>query len=189
MDFLFDKILDMSFTAIWLILTVIFVRILFQKAPKYIRCIMWALVAIRLVCPFSIETAFSLVPSMDSLQLQVNDEDNVNQDSLITENEQIDDGNVVVDDNTQTEEKKEQEDYIIDEEFVGTGNDDTDLVEKVDNVPVNVLSIIWLFGMAVILLHSVISYFRLKKRVSTSTYYDDRIWVSDEVETPLYLVY
>ena len=187
MDVLFNEILGMSFKAIWLILTVIFVRILFQKAPKYIRCIMWALVAIRLVCPFSIETAFSLVPSMDSLQLQVNDENNVNQDSLITENEQIDDGNVVVDDNTQTEEEKEQEDYTIDEEFIGTGNDDTDLVEKADNVPVNVFSIIWLFGMTTILVHSIISYFRLKKRVSTATNYDDRIWVSDEVETPFIL--
>lgn len=187
MDIILDKILYMNIAAFGLIPAVILVRSVFQKAPKYIRCILWALVAIRLVCPFSIETAFSLVPSIDAIQQQVNEDDNEEQDSQIVQDEQVDEGNVEIIEDSEKESSVEQEDPIVNDENVEEIPDNTEYIDDVDIVSVNIYLIIWLFGMAVILLHSVISYFRLKKRVSTSTYYDDRIWVSDEVETPFIL--
>ena len=57
------KILNLSINATWLILAVIVLRFLLKKAPRWITCILWALVAIRLVCPFSLESVFSLLPS------------------------------------------------------------------------------------------------------------------------------
>lgn len=59
----FMKILNMSIMAGWLVLVVLCVRFLFKKAPKWIRCLLWGLVAIRLICPFSLESPFSLMGS------------------------------------------------------------------------------------------------------------------------------
>ena len=57
MSAVFLKLLNLSITASWLILAVILVRFLLKKAPKWISCVLWALVAVRLVCPFSLESA------------------------------------------------------------------------------------------------------------------------------------
>ena len=54
MDTLFLKPLNMSIAAGWLILVVMVLRIILKKAPKYIRCILWGVVAIRLICPISL---------------------------------------------------------------------------------------------------------------------------------------
>ena len=62
MSALFLKLLNMSIAASWLILVVILLRIFLVKAPKNFRYILWALVAIRLICPFSLESSFSLIP-------------------------------------------------------------------------------------------------------------------------------
>jgi hypothetical protein len=67
MSAVFLKILNMSITASWLILAVALARALLKKAPKWIVCLLWALVAIRLVCPFIIESAFSLISSRETI--------------------------------------------------------------------------------------------------------------------------
>ena len=67
MSAVFLKILNMSITASWLILAVVFARLLLKKAPKWIACLLWALVAIRLVCPFSIKSVISLIPSGETI--------------------------------------------------------------------------------------------------------------------------
>ena len=63
---LFANVMNQSISASWLILAVIFVRICMKKAPKSLRYVLWALVAVRLLCPFSIESAWSLVPEIES---------------------------------------------------------------------------------------------------------------------------
>ena len=67
MTTLFIKLLNMSIAASWLILAVILLRIILKNAPKWIRCILWGLVAVRLICPISIESIFSLLPSAETI--------------------------------------------------------------------------------------------------------------------------
>lgn len=67
MNMIFLKILDMSITASWLIITVILLRFLIRKAPKRLPLLLWAFVAIRLLCPFSFESDFSFVPSAEKI--------------------------------------------------------------------------------------------------------------------------
>lgn len=62
MENLFNEILSMSIDAVWLIGAVIIVRALLYKAPKYFRKILWGLVGLRLLIPFSFKSSFSLVP-------------------------------------------------------------------------------------------------------------------------------
>ena len=61
----FIKLFNMSITAGWLILAVLCVRFLFRNMPKWIHCVLWGVVAVRLVVPFSVESAFSLQPSAE----------------------------------------------------------------------------------------------------------------------------
>lgn len=62
MEKIFSEILSMTVDSAWLIIAVIIVRALLQKSPMYFRKILWGLVGIRLLIPFSFESAFSLIP-------------------------------------------------------------------------------------------------------------------------------
>ena len=64
----FLKVLNMSITAGWLILAVLCIRLLFRKIPKWVNCLLWGVVAIRLICPFSIESRFSILPSTEPIK-------------------------------------------------------------------------------------------------------------------------
>lgn len=63
------KVLNMSITASWVILVAIVLRFLLRKAPKAIVCFLWLFVAIRLICPFSVESVFSLIPVSEPISL------------------------------------------------------------------------------------------------------------------------
>ena len=65
MEALFIKLLNMSITASYLVLAVVLLRLLLKKAPKAIFVAMWALVGLRLMVPFSLESIFSLIPSAE----------------------------------------------------------------------------------------------------------------------------
>lgn len=65
---LFLKVLNMSITAGWLILAVLCIRLLFRKIPKWVNCLLWGVVAVRLICPFSIESRFSMMPGTEPIK-------------------------------------------------------------------------------------------------------------------------
>lgn len=67
MEAIFLKLINMSISASWLILAVIVLRQFLKKAPKWTTCLLWAIVAIRLVCPLSFESIFSLIPSAETI--------------------------------------------------------------------------------------------------------------------------
>jgi len=62
MSGIFSQIISTSITACYVILFVVFVRQLFKKAPKKFSYALWSVVFIRLICPFSISSIFSLIP-------------------------------------------------------------------------------------------------------------------------------
>ena len=57
MSELFLKIVNMSISASWIVLVILLLRLLLKKAPKWVTVLLWGIVAVRLVCPFSIESA------------------------------------------------------------------------------------------------------------------------------------
>ena len=67
MEIIFTKIFNMSVAASMLIIAVILLRLLLKNAPKWIRCVLWLLVALRLVIPFSFESPFSLIPNAQAI--------------------------------------------------------------------------------------------------------------------------
>ena len=67
MEQVFLKLVHMSVAAGWLVLAVLVLRLLLKRAPRWTICLLWALVAVRLVCPLSIESRFSLVPRTETV--------------------------------------------------------------------------------------------------------------------------
>ena len=63
----FQKLINMSIAASWLILAVIVLRFLLKRAPKRYTLLLWAVVGLRLALPWSIESALSLIPSAATL--------------------------------------------------------------------------------------------------------------------------
>ena len=60
---IFLSIVNMSIAASWILIAVLFLRLVLKRAPKWLTVVLWGIVAVRLVCPFSIESALSLIPS------------------------------------------------------------------------------------------------------------------------------
>jgi len=67
----FLKIVNMSISASWIVLAVLLLRLLLKKAPKWITVLLWGIVAVRLICPFTIESVMSLIPSAETISPQV----------------------------------------------------------------------------------------------------------------------
>ena len=65
---IFLKLFNMSITAGWFILAVLCIRLFFRKIPKWVNCMLWGAVAVRLVCPFSIESQLSVLPSSEPIK-------------------------------------------------------------------------------------------------------------------------
>ena len=67
MEYLFINVLNISITASFLVLAIILYRLFAKKAPKWVSVLLWGLVGLRLLFPFSIESALSLIPSKNTI--------------------------------------------------------------------------------------------------------------------------
>ena len=162
MEKIFIKLLNMSITASWIILIIILFRFVMKKAPKNIRCILWAIAAVRLICPVSLESALSLVPSTEIIY-----SDTTNSSELLISN------NISTFDNTTKP--------IIDKNF-------TPEEKSKENNPMNFLlhaiTMIWILGMLVLNLYAAISYLNLHKKISEGIILNDNIWMCDHILSP-----
>lgn len=72
METIFTKIFNMSVAASMLIIAVILLRLILKNAPKWTRHILWLLVGLRIVIPFTFESPFSLVPNAQAINSTTN---------------------------------------------------------------------------------------------------------------------
>ena len=164
MSGLFLKILNLSITASWLILAIIIIRPLMRKVPKWIVCALWAMAAFRLICPFSLESALSLIPSSETVPYDIAMKAEPAIDSgLSSVNNMI---NPLISDNF---------------------TPDPAASANPLQIVIPLVSLVWIFGMIVMLLYTFISYFRLKKTVQISVSVKDNILACDDVKSPFIL--
>lgn len=166
MENLFLKLCNMSMAAGWLILAAILLRFLLKKikAPKWINCLMWGMVALRLICPFSIESVLSLLPSGVV----------ISKETLISHNPQIDTGVSSIN-------------QIINPILSETMTPDPTASVNPLQIWTFVGAYIWLIGVIVLLLYVVISYWNLYRKVKLSIRIQDQVWICDEIQTPFIL--
>ena len=164
MSAVFLKILNMSITASWLILAVIVSRPLLKKAPKWIVCLLWALVAIRLVCPFSFKSVLSLVPSSETIPANI----------ALQPEPAINSGIKIVNQTINP---------VIAESFTPSIGDSVNPLQII----IPVMAMIWIAGVIIMLLYALISWMHLKRTVSACVPVGEQILACDEVKTPFIL--
>ena len=164
MNELFLKIINMSISASWLVLAVLILRFVLKKAPKWINVLLWGIVAIRLICPFSFESPLSLIPSAETIPL------NIGMDSTPTINSGISAINNAVN-------------PIISQSNTPMAGASVNLLQ----ITIGIYEYIWIFGMIALALYTAISYWRLHRKVDTAVRYKDNIFQSENVSFPFVL--
>ena len=165
MSGIFLKLLNLSISASWLVLVVLALRLVLKRAPKWVNVLLWGMVALRLMLPFSIESALSLIPSAETLSPEV-----VRFDPAPT----ITSGVTIIDNAVNPS---------LSESFAAA-----------PLASVNPLYVwtylagwVWLIGLAAMLAYALVSYLRLRRRVSASIPLWENIYVCDEVPSPFIL--
>ncbi|MCL2572754.1 MAG: M56 family metallopeptidase [Defluviitaleaceae bacterium] len=161
MTAIFIAILNMSITASVVALAVILVRIPLKKAPKIFSYALWGVVLFRLVFPFSIESAFSLMPTSTNI---------IPQDIVFSQNPTMQTGLQFIDAPVNT--------AIFNA---------LPLIEN-GTIPIHgiftVISYVWFAGFIVLLAYAVMGYVNLKRRIRFATLIQDNIYETDNIRTP-----
>ena len=161
---IFLKILNMSISASWLILAVVIIRLIFRKAPKWSMCLLWGLVAIKLVVPFSPESALSFIPSNEVIPESIATETHPHINSGITYIDMT--INPVMESNLSPQ--------------IG------DSVNPLQ-VIIYIAGIVWCVGIIICLAYALVSYIILKRKVRASKLLRKGIYACDEVKSPFIL--
>ena len=158
------KIINMSISASWLIFAVLILRLALKKAPKWVNVLLWGIVAIRLICPFSFESALSLIPSAETFPKKIISGPSFDVQSGITP----------VDNRIN--------DYLGDRYFEGVT-----VPANNGNTIMTILTIVWTIGILLLVAYTVISYWRLHREIDTAVRYKDNIFQSENVSSPFVL--
>lgn len=164
MNELFLKIINMSISASWLILAVLILRLVLKKAPKWVNVLLWGIVAVRLICPFSFESALSLIPSAETFPEKI----------ISGPSFDVQTGITPIDNRIN--------DYLGDRYFEGV----TVPTNNGNNV-MTILTIVWIIGILLLATYTIISYQRLNQKVDTAVHYKDNIFQSENVSSPFVL--
>ena len=167
----FLALVDLSITASYFIVAVVLLRFVLAKAPKWIRGILWGLVGIRLTIPFSVESMFSLIP--DKSPIPALYESGVNS----VDTTDIPEFNVGVGATPQAV------------ETLNTGVVPETMQAGSVSVA-TILGIVWLVGLAAMLVYCTVTYIRLNKSVADAVLYrggKHAIYQSEKVASPFVL--
>lgn len=166
MEGIFVKLLNMSISASVLILIAVLLRGVLRRSPKWIHCLLWGLVAVRLVCPLSFESSFSLAPRADFVETKLG----VQREDGRYMNSATDAGKALNDDLDNAQNKN----------LANKGNADRQGDWKK-------ISWTWFVGAVLLLGYAAISYLRFRKKVQASVRLRDGIYVCDNIRTPFIL--
>lgn len=164
MSDIFLAILSMSLTAGYVIIFVIFVRILFKKAPKVISYALWGVAAFRLAIPFSFESMFSLLPRNRNIAA-------IPSDIIYQQTPHINNGIKAVD------------------SLAGNALHAPAIGSSVNSLQIytEIGACIWILGIIALLVYSLASVLRLKKQLKSAQLIDKNIFEAENLKTPFVL--
>ena len=163
MGAVFLKLLQMSVTAGYMILAVVALRVVLKKAPKWIICLLWGFVGVRLACPVSVKSVFSLIPRGETAPRGMG----------AAPYGAFDAGSAVV---------NEAAVPALSSAAAPAAAD----AARTD-VFITAVSAVWLAGVAVMLVCALVSYMKLKRSVATAVPSKDGVMVCDEIASPFLL--
>lgn len=188
MSAFFVKLLNISILSVPLVVFVIFYRLVDKKLPKWIRCALWAVVAVRLICPLNIESPIGVAPSVDRAfdtivgsitpgALEVN----ISEMNIQKENElEINEPNVDVSDMDVSDKNvSEMNAPVISTSEINI----SDNYISGHNIA-HVLSWIWLTGFAVFTGYFILGTAKMRRKVDSAINIFDNIYICDDINTP-----
>lgn len=161
MDDVFLKLVNLSISASWLILAVLVLRVVLKKAPKWVMPLLWGVVALRLVCPFSIESVLSLIPSAETIPSEIVTE---TREPVLYEQATLD--------------------IVTNPTLPPAAEVTVGVSRQQAQVDFNIYSVLWLAGMAALLVHALVSAGKLKRKLATAILLRDNIYESEFVDSP-----
>ena len=164
MNELFLKIINMSISASWLILAVLILRFVLKRAPKWIHVLLWGIVAVRLLFPFSIESALSLIPSAETIS------PDIMMDTAPTIHTGISAINSTLN-------------PIISQSLAPAPGASANPLQ----IWIPVFAVVWAVGAAGFLVYTAVTYWRLRRKVGTAVLLRNNIFQSENVSSPFVL--
>jgi beta-lactamase regulating signal transducer with metallopeptidase domain len=161
---LFLTVLNMSLTASYVILFVIIVRLLLQKAPKFISYALWGVVAFRLIIPFSFESMFSLIPRNTNIVP-------IPHDIIYEQSLQVNSGKEVVDSFVNNS---------LPAPAVGASANPLQIYVEIG-------AYIWVLGMIALIVYSIVSVLLLKRQLKGAQLIEKNIFEAKNLMTPFVL--
>lgn len=154
----FIQILNMSITATYVAIIVMLARLFLKKSPKIFSYLLWLIVLFRLVCPFSIESSLSLIPDNSEV---------ISYNNTLSQSE----GSV---NDVETNYSNFSPSFL---------SPDSNRENNNSGIVIKVLSVIWAFGVITFLIYGVLSFVKIKLKLSTATLIKDNIFETDRIET------
>ncbi len=164
MSEVFLKVLNMSISASWLVLAVLLLRLALKRAPKWVSVVLWGFVAVRLICPFSIESVLSLIPSAETVSPEIMMDWTP---SITTGIESVD---TVIN-------------PIITQAFAPKPYASANPLQ----IWIPILGNLWVLGILAMLIYTAVSYILLRRRVGTAVLLEKNIYQSENVVSPFVL--
>lgn len=161
METIFIDILNMSISAGWVILAVLLLRVLLRKAPKAMRCCLWILVGIRLICPISLESALSLLPSAEPIPQEI----------LYDASPAIESGIESIDNVVNP---------ILSSSLAPAPGDSANPMQVI----LHIASLLWVAGALAMAFYAMGSSVRLRRRVAASIRLEGNLWICDDISSP-----
>lgn len=161
----FLKLLNLSISASWLVLAVLVLRLISKRSPKWVNVLLWGIVALRLVLPFSIESAVSLIPSAETVSPAA---------VQFAPAPTITSGVSVIDNAVNP---------ALSEHFAAAPTASVNPLY----VWTEIAGWVWLIGLGAMLLYALVSYLRLRRRVSVSLCVRENIYLCDAISSPFIL--
>lgn len=158
---IFLQIINMSISASYIVLAVLLLRLLLTKAPKGITVFLWGIVAVRLICPFSVESVLSLIPSAEV----------ISPDIMMDSTPEINTGIPIIN-------------QVINP--IIRGSFTLDPLKSETSLPMLILifTVLWIVGIVALLIYMVVSYARVRRKIGTAVIYKDNIYQSENVISP-----
>ncbi len=164
MEQLFISLLNASITAGYLVLAIMLLRPILKKAPKFIRCILWAFVGIRLIFPIPLESITSVIPNAEPIPQEI----------VTTPQPMIQSGFAMLNSTVNP---------VLSEAMAPN----PEIAVTPMQVFMGIAWKVWLAGVILMALYSIISFFLLRRRLREAVRAEKNIWLCDRVSSPFLL--
>ena len=161
---LFLNTVNRSISAGWLVLAVLVLRVFLKKVPKWANVLLWGIVALRLLCPFSMESALSLIPSAETIPPEI----------MMDPAPTIHTGISVINSAVNP---------VIQQSFAPAPVASANPLQ----IWIPICACVWILGAGLLLAYAAISYEQLRRKVRTAVLLGNNLFQSEAVSSPFVL--